>query len=64
MDDTEIIPENTQSGFPQSPSAFDNDPRISFSKLEDKWVLETEEGREYEFVNGLKRWVPVVGTKP
>lgn len=62
MDEAQDLPETAQSGFPQSPSEFDIDPRISFSKLEDKWILETEEGTEYEFINGLKRWVPVVGT--
>jgi HIV Tat-specific factor 1 len=64
MDHTHVAPETSQSGFPQSPSEFDGDPRISFSKLEDKWILETDEGTEYEYVNGLKRWVPVVGTQP
>jgi HIV Tat-specific factor 1 len=62
MDDAKSPPETAQSGFPHSPSEFDSDPRISFSKLEDKWILETDEGAEYEYVNGLKRWVPVVGT--
>jgi HIV Tat-specific factor 1 len=57
-------PEPGLSGFPKSPSEFDSDPRISFSKLEDKWILETEEEAEYEYVSGLRRWVPVVGTKP
>lgn len=47
--------------FPRSPSEFDSDPRISFSRLEDKWMLETDEGTEYEYIGGLKRWVPVVG---
>ncbi|KAF7513379.1 hypothetical protein GJ744_009800 [Endocarpon pusillum] len=60
MDDTPGVPETAQSGFPQSPSQFDSDPRISFSKLEEKWILETEEGPEYEYINGLKRWVPVL----
>jgi HIV Tat-specific factor 1 len=62
MEDARSPHETALSGFPQSPSDFDGDPRISFSKLEDKWMLETEDGVEYEFVNGLKRWVPVVGT--
>ncbi len=48
-------------GFPQSPSAFDSDPRISFSKLDNKYVLETEDGEEFEYVEALKRWAPVVG---
>jgi len=48
-------------GFPQSPSEFDSDPRISFSKLDNKFILETDEGAEYEYDNVLKRWIPSVG---
>jgi HIV Tat-specific factor 1 len=48
-------------GLPRSPSEFDADPRVSFSKLDNKYLLETEEGEEFEYVEGLKRWVPVVG---
>lgn len=64
MEEAKTPPETGLLGFPQSPSQFDSDPRISFSKLEDKWILETDEGTEYEYVHGLKRWVTVVGTKP
>ena len=53
--------EGHQSGFPQSPSEFDTDPRVSFSKLDDKFILETDEGTEYEWDSALKRWIPVVG---
>lgn len=48
-----------RESFPTEPLDFDSDPRISFSKLENKWILETEEGAEYEYIQGLKRWVPV-----
>lgn len=47
-------------GFPRSPSAFDSDPRISFSKLDSKYILETEDGQEFEFDTALKRWVQAV----
>ena len=56
--------EGPQSGFPQSPSEFDNDTRISFSKLDEKFILETEEGAEFEWDNGLHRWIPAVGIVP
>lgn len=49
-----------RAGFPQSPSAFDSDPRISFSKLDQKFILETEDGEEFEYDSGLKRWIPAV----
>ncbi len=52
------------SGFPQNPEEFDSDPRISFSKLDNKFILEADDGQEYEFDDGLKRWVPVVRPHP
>ena len=52
--------ETTLQTFPKDPSEFDADPRISFSKLDQKFILETEAGEEYEFDEALKRWVPVV----
>ncbi|GES59006.1 hypothetical protein ATETN484_0003022800 [Aspergillus terreus] len=48
------------SSFPQDPSEFDSDPRISFSKLDNKFILETEDGQEFEFDTVLKRWIPTV----
>jgi hypothetical protein len=53
--------EGHPTGFPQSPSAFDGDSRVSFSRLDNKFILETDEGNEYEWDGDLKRWVPVVG---
>ncbi|PWY89790.1 putative nuclear mRNA splicing factor-associated protein [Aspergillus heteromorphus CBS 117.55] len=46
--------------FPQDPSEFDSDPRISYSKLDSKFILETEEGQEYVYDTILKRWIPTV----
>lgn len=49
------------SSFPQNPEDFDADPRISFSKISNKFILETEhDGTEYEFDDKLKRWFPAV----
>ena len=53
-----------QSSFPQNPEEFDADPRVSFSKLDSKFILEADDGQEYEFDDGLKRWVPVVRPHP
>jgi len=58
---SEDTPQGLRAGFPQSPSEFDDDPRISFSKVDEKYLLETDEGNEYEWDSALKRWVPVVG---
>jgi HIV Tat-specific factor 1 len=46
--------------FPSDPSEFDSDPRISFSKLDQKFILETEDGQEFEYDSALKRWIPTV----
>jgi HIV Tat-specific factor 1 len=47
--------------LPQDPSTFDADDRVSWSKLDNKFILETEEGNEFEWDTALKRWIPVVG---
>lgn len=60
----EGAPQGVRSGFPQSPSDFDDDSRISFSKLDEKYLLETDEGNEFEWDSALRRWVPVVGLYP
>ncbi|KAL4892189.1 hypothetical protein BDV59DRAFT_180266 [Aspergillus ambiguus] len=48
------------SSFPQDPSEFDSDPRISFSKLDDQFILETEDGQEFRYDTVLKRWILTV----
>ena len=52
------------SSFPQNPEEFDADPRVSFSKLVNKFILELDDGQEYEYDDALKRWVPVVRPHP
>ncbi|BDD54716.1 hypothetical protein MPDQ_000317 [Monascus purpureus] len=49
--------ESSLNRFPRDPSEFDSDPRISFSKLDNKFILETEDGQEYEYDTALKRWI-------
>jgi hypothetical protein len=49
-----------RSSFPQHPEEFDADPRVSFSKVSSKFILEADDGQEYEYDDALKRWVPVV----
>lgn len=43
--------------FPTDPTEFDRDPRISYSKLDQKYILETEDGQEFEYDSAIKRWV-------
>ncbi|CAL3963701.1 hypothetical protein PZA11_001243 [Diplocarpon coronariae] len=46
--------------FPSNPENFDSDDRISFSKLDNKFVLVQEDGTEFEFDDAIKRWIPTV----
>ncbi|KAJ5771003.1 uncharacterized protein N7511_003054 [Penicillium nucicola] len=43
--------------FPTDPSEFDRDPRVSFSKLDNQYILETDDDREFLWDTGIKRWV-------
>ena len=52
------------SNFPQNPEEFDADSRVSFSKLANKFILEADNGDEFEYDDTLKRWVPVVRPHP
>ena len=53
-------PEPPSSSFPTNPEDFDADDRISFSKLDNKFILEADDGQDFEFDDALKRWVPAV----
>jgi hypothetical protein len=53
-----------QSSFPQTREEFDSDPRVSFSKLDNKFILEVDDEHEYEYDDALKRWIPVVRPYP
>ncbi|KAI9696566.1 MAG: hypothetical protein M1836_005585 [Candelina mexicana] len=55
-----LPPDSAARAFPQTPEDFDSDPRISFSKVSNKFVLEADDGSEYEYDDALKRWVPVL----
>ncbi|KAI1345108.1 hypothetical protein F5Y15DRAFT_17754 [Xylariaceae sp. FL0016] len=46
--------------FPHDPAEFDSDDRISFSKLENKFIGVLNDGSEFEWDNTLKRWIPSI----
>lgn len=52
--------EGVSSSFPTNPQEFDSDERISFQKLDNKFLLVQEDGTEYEFDDAIKRWIPTV----
>ena len=50
--------------FPQTQNDFASDPRVSYSKLDKKWILEDDDGSEWEFDEDLNKWVPSVRFVP
>ena len=53
-----------QVAFPQTPDDFENDSRVSYSKLDNKYILEDDGGTEWEFDESLQKWVPSVRLLP
>jgi HIV Tat-specific factor 1 len=51
---------HASSSFPIDPAEFDADDRISYSKLDNKFLLVQEDGAEFEFDDAIRRWIPVV----
>ncbi|KAF3939545.1 hypothetical protein ABW19_dt0210208 [Dactylella cylindrospora] len=47
-------------GFPITLDGLNQDDRVSFSKVSQKYTLEQEDGTEYEFDEKLKRWYEVL----
>lgn len=48
-----------ERSFPTDIPEFDADDRISFSKLDQKFIAVHDDGSEYEFDADEKRWVPL-----
>ncbi|CAZ80273.1 unnamed protein product [Tuber melanosporum] len=48
------------SSFPTTREEFEADPRVSWSRLTGKWSLEADDGTEFEYDEGIKRWVSVL----
>ncbi|KAI1459013.1 hypothetical protein F4805DRAFT_422331 [Annulohypoxylon moriforme] len=46
--------------FPTNPQEFEQDERISFSKLDNKYIAVQDDGSEFEWDAQLKRWIPVL----
>lgn len=46
--------------FPTNTDEFDQDDRISFSKLDNKYIAVQDDGTEYEFDQDFKRWIPML----
>ncbi|XDG06526.1 hypothetical protein ABKA04_006141 [Annulohypoxylon sp. FPYF3050] len=46
--------------FPTNPQEFEHDERISFSKLDNKYIAVQDDGSEFEWDSQLKRWIPVL----
>ncbi|KAF2088842.1 hypothetical protein K490DRAFT_37953 [Saccharata proteae CBS 121410] len=47
-----------KAAFPQTPEDFEADSRVAYDKLNGKWVLEDDNGDEWEFDQALAKWMP------
>lgn len=45
--------------FPIEVQEFDSDDRISFSKVDQKFIAVHDDGSEFEFEFETKRWIPI-----
>lgn len=50
----------THVAFPQSVEDFEHDERVSFSRADNKWTLENDDGSEWEWDEIANRWMPTV----
>ncbi len=46
--------------FPTDPQEFDSDERISFSRLDNKFIGVLDDGSEFEWDAQLRRWIPSI----
>lgn len=46
-----------ENPFPTDPREFDSDNRISFSRLDNKFIAVRDDGSEYEFDADTKSWI-------
>ena len=49
-----------RKAFPNTQDDFNEDSRVSYSKIDGKWILEAEDGTEWEYNDNLMRWMPSV----
>jgi HIV Tat-specific factor 1 len=52
--------ESPRAVFPTTEEEFKNDVRVSFDKSSSKWILEDDNGDEYEWNAQFEKWVPSV----
>lgn len=50
--------------FPQEPEAFADDDRVSFSRESKSYILEDDEGNEWEWLEGPQKWSKTVRFLP
>lgn len=50
--------------FPHEVDEFNDDDRISYSQLDNCWILEDDDGSQWEFNEALKKWMPMVRPEP
>jgi len=52
--------DNIHVAFPKTIDQFESDSRVSYSQLDNKWILEDDNNDEWEFDEAQQRWIPSV----
>lgn len=50
--------------FPKEVGDFDNDERVSFSRLDAKYILVDDDGEEWEYSEATGKWFQPVSPQP
>ncbi|KAF1984689.1 hypothetical protein K402DRAFT_133513 [Aulographum hederae CBS 113979] len=53
-------PDVARVPFPHSQEDFEEDVRVSFSKVDQKWNLEDDDGSLWEFNENIEKWTPLL----
>ena len=59
----EVITERVPFPEPES-EEFKDDPRVSYSKVDQKWILEDDDGSEWQYDEHQKKWIEMVSNNP
>jgi hypothetical protein len=52
-----------RKAFPRDIDLFSDDKRIAYYEDDEKYILEDEDGAEWEFLTESSRWVPTVRSR-
>lgn len=52
----------TRAPFPEDPDSFNDDDRIAWSNADKTYILQDENGEEWEWKESVRKWISSVRT--